>query len=95
MDSLFGFAEKFGVYEKLLRWDIPVPEEARAYARRVIPNGEKTLVISPCSSHTLRNWRAEYYAQVADYAAEKLGCASCCAAAAATRNGAWARKSPG
>ena len=73
MDSLFGFAEKFGVYEKLLRWDIPIPESARAYARRVIPDGQKTLIISPCSSHRLRNWRAEYYAQVADYAAATFG----------------------
>jgi len=31
------------------------------------------LVISPCSSHKLRNWRAEYYAQVADYAVTAYG----------------------
>ena len=73
MDSLFGFAEKFHVHEKLLRWDIPIPEEARAYARRVIPDGARTLIISPCSSHALRNWRPEYYAQIADHAASALG----------------------
>lgn len=73
MDSLFGFAEKFGVYEKLLRWDIPIPAAAHEYARRLIPDGVQTLVISPCSSHALRNWRAEYYAQVADYASASLG----------------------
>jgi heptosyltransferase I len=73
LDSMFGFAEKFGVYEKLLRWDIPIPAEARQYAQRLIPDGAQTLVISPCSSHPLRNWRAEYYAQVADYAITALG----------------------
>jgi len=73
MDSLFGFAEKFHVYEKLLRWDIPIPDEARAYAEKVAPYGEQTLVISPCSSHPLRNWRSDHYAQVADYAAGNLG----------------------
>jgi heptosyltransferase I len=73
MDSLFGFAEKFHVHEKLLRWDIPIPDAARAYARRIIPDGAKTLIISPCSSHALRNWRPEYYAQVADHAASALG----------------------
>ena len=73
MDSLFGFAEKFHVYEKLLRWDIPIPEEARAYAEKVAPGGEQTLVISPCSSHVLRNWRSDHYALVADYAAGNLG----------------------
>jgi heptosyltransferase I len=73
LDALFGFAEKFGVYEKLLRWEIPIPDEARDYARRLIPDGGQTLVISPCSSHVLRNWRAEYYAQVADNAITSFG----------------------
>jgi heptosyltransferase I len=73
MDSLFGFAEKFGVYEKVLRWDIPLTDAHREYARDLVPPDKKTLVISPCSSHRLRNWRAEYYAQVADYAAGALG----------------------
>jgi heptosyltransferase I len=73
MDSLFGFAEKFHVYEKVLRWDIPIPDAAREYARRVAPDGEQTLIISPCSSHALRNWRNEHYAQVADYATGNLG----------------------
>jgi heptosyltransferase I len=73
MDSLFGFAEKFGVYEKILRWDIPLTEADREYAKDLIPDGRQTLVISPCSSHRLRNWRAEYYAEVADYAVGALG----------------------
>jgi heptosyltransferase I len=73
MDALFGFAEKYHVYEKMLRWDIPIPQPARDYARRLIPDDTKTLIISPCSSHKLRNWRAEYYAQIADYAITALG----------------------
>ncbi len=73
LDSLFGFAEEFGVYEKVLRWDIPLPDAARDYARRLIGEDTPTLLISPCSSHSLRNWRAEYYAQVADHAIASLG----------------------
>lgn len=73
MDAMFGFAEKFNVYEKLLRWDIPIPDAARDYARRLIPDDVRALVISPCSSHRLRNWRAEYYAQIGDYASASLG----------------------
>lgn len=73
LDALFGFAEKFHVYDKLLRWDIPIPDEARNYALKVIPDGDRTMIISPCSSHPLRNWRAEYYAQIADYAIGALG----------------------
>jgi heptosyltransferase I len=73
LDGLFGFAERLGVYEKLLRWDIPIPPAARAYAERLIQPHTSTLIISPCSSHPLRNWRAEYYAEVADYAVAHLG----------------------
>lgn len=69
LDSLFGFAEALGVHDRELRWDLPVPPDVIAYARAVIPDSQPTLVISPCSSHPLRNWRAEYYAAVADHAA--------------------------
>jgi heptosyltransferase I len=73
MDSFFGFAEALGVRDRLVSWDIPLPAEAREYAERLIPDARPTLVISPCSSHTLRNWRAERYAAVADYAAGHHG----------------------
>jgi heptosyltransferase I len=72
MDSFFGFAERLGVRDRLLRWDIPIPDAARDYAQRLIPGG-LSMVISPCSSHRLRNWRAEYYALVADFAAKAYG----------------------
>ncbi|HVY81141.1 MAG TPA: glycosyltransferase family 9 protein [Steroidobacteraceae bacterium] len=73
MDSFFGFAEALGVHDRVMNWDIPLPEEARTYARALIPDTRPTLVISPCSSHALRNWRAERYAAVADYAARQHG----------------------
>ena len=72
-DALFGFARRLGVSEREYRWDIPVPPRAAERAARLIPRGRRALIVSPCSSHRLRNWRAERYAQVADYAAEKLG----------------------
>jgi heptosyltransferase I len=69
MDTFFGFAEALGVHDRLLRWDIPLAGDARHYAAQIINDQRPTLVISPCSSHTRRNWRAEYYAEVADHAA--------------------------
>ncbi len=68
LDGLFGFAEALGVHDRELRWEIPLPDAARAYAERLIPDRRPTLVISACSSHQLRNWRAEHYAAVADHA---------------------------
>lgn len=73
LDGLFGFAEGLGVQQRSMRWDIPLPEDALAYARRVIPDRQPTLVISPCSSHRLRNWSPGNYAAVADHAAARHG----------------------
>ena len=73
LDGLFGFADALGVHDRKLRWDIPLPETARAYAARLVPDDRPTLVISACSSHPLRNWRPEHYAAVADHAASAHG----------------------
>jgi heptosyltransferase I len=73
LDGLFGFAEALGLGERSMRWDIPLPESALDYAHRVIPDGQPALVVSPCSSHVLRNWSAEGYAAVADHAAAAHG----------------------
>ncbi len=73
LDSFFGFLTALGIQQRVLRWDIPLPEAAQAYGQRLVPDERPTLVISPCSSHPLRNWRAERYAAVADYAARRYG----------------------
>jgi heptosyltransferase I len=69
LDSFFGFAEFLGVRERVMRWDVPLPRAALDYARSLIPDSRPTVLISPCSSHAQRNWRAERYAAVADHAA--------------------------
>jgi heptosyltransferase I len=71
LDSFFGFPAALGLHERLLRWDVPLPQAARDYALRLIPDRQPTLVISPCSSHPLRNWRAERYAALAAHAARR------------------------
>ncbi len=79
MDGLFGFAQALGVTDLTPRWDIPIPPQAEEFARRHIPEGRDLLIISPCSSNRLRNWRnwsAENYAKVVDYAAERYGMGS-------------------
>jgi heptosyltransferase I len=73
LDSFFGFLAALGIGERLLRWDLPLPPAARAYGERLIPDEQPTLVISPCSSHELRNWSAARYAALATYAAGRHG----------------------
>jgi heptosyltransferase I len=69
LDAIGSFCEPLGLKQTGVVWDLPVPDEARAWARAQWPDdGVPTLAISPCSSHTLRNWRAERYAAVADHA---------------------------
>jgi heptosyltransferase I len=73
LDSFWGFIEAIGIEDRRLEWNLPLPPEALEYAARIIPDARPTLLISPCSSHALRNWRAEYYAQVADHAVSRWG----------------------
>jgi heptosyltransferase I len=73
LDSFLGFLEALGVRDRTLRWDVPLPPEALDYAQKQIPDAKPTLVISPCSSHSRRNWRAQAYAAVADHAVQRHG----------------------
>ncbi|MGA2776509.1 MAG: glycosyltransferase family 9 protein [Steroidobacteraceae bacterium] len=68
LDSFWGFSEALGIDERRLEWNVPLPQAVLEAAQRIIPDAQPTLLISPCSSHVMRNWRPEYYAQVADYA---------------------------
>ncbi len=70
LDGFFQFLETIGLPERELRWEIPIPETARAEADRLLPTAP-FLAISPCSSaraRNFRNWSAERYAAVADHA---------------------------
>lgn len=72
LDAIGSFCEPLGLRQTQVRWDLPVPDAAREWARAQWPHdGMRTLLISPCSSHVLRNWRAERYAAVADHAASR------------------------
>jgi len=71
LDAMFGFVEAMGLRGRSMRWDIPLPDAALQYAQRAIPDTQPALIVSPCSSHELRNWSAERYAAVADYAASR------------------------
>jgi heptosyltransferase I len=73
LESYWGFTEALGIAERRLEWRLPLPDDARAYADALIPDRQPTLLISPCSSHTRRNWRAADYARIADHAVERWG----------------------
>ena len=72
MDGLFEFAQWLGIPTGEPRWDIPVSDEDRRFAAATIDSARPSLVISPCTGQrfrNFRNWSAERYAAIADYAA--------------------------
>ena len=69
LDAIGSFCEPLGLVQGVVEWNLPVPAEAHAWARAQWPDdGTPVLMVSPCSSHVRRNWRAERYAAVADHA---------------------------
>lgn len=69
LDAIGSFCQPLGVEQTEVAWDLPVPAQAWDWARAQWPqDGRPTLLVSPCSSHVLRNWYPERYAAVADHA---------------------------
>ena len=74
LDSLFGFAERARRAPAVDALGHPAARGRRSTTRGArFPDGQPTLVMSPCSSHALRNWSPERYAAVADHAAARHG----------------------
>lgn len=70
LEAIGSFCEPLGLARDEVVWNLPVPDDAHAWARaQWDDDGRRTLMISPCSSHALRNWRADRYAALADHAA--------------------------
>ncbi len=72
-DCLASFLEPLGLTAAPPRWHIPLSEDDHGFARAQLASDRRNLVISPCASHTLRNWPARHYAQLADYAIREHG----------------------
>lgn len=68
LDAFGQFAAALGCPQERVEWRLPVPDEAHAWATAQLPGDIPTLLVSPCSSHRLRNWRIERYAAVASHA---------------------------
>ena len=72
-DVALEFAAALGLPPQPPDWSMPLPAAARDWARAHIPDGVRTLVVSPCSSHVTRVWRSERYAAVIAHAVRECG----------------------
>lgn len=69
VDCMLSFLEPIGLdVPAQPRWDFPLSDEDRAFARQHMPDGQDCVILSPASSHPERIWRPEHYAAVADHA---------------------------
>ncbi len=66
LDGFMQFAEYLACDEKIMDWRIPVSQSDEQFAAEHIDVSRKTVLISPCSSHDLRNWSVANYAQLID-----------------------------
>jgi heptosyltransferase I len=69
LDAIGSFLEPLGLEQRTVRWDLPIPSDAVEFAERHLRGSRPTLLVSPCSSHRLRNWPAERHAAVIDHVA--------------------------
>ena len=73
LDGFLGFLAALGIEDRRLEWNLPLPPETRSYALQLIGEAQPALVVSPCSSHSSRNWSAERYARVIEHAVGQHG----------------------
>lgn len=71
LDGFMEFAKVLGVKNCIYRWDITTTQTDREFAQRIISDNTLNVVISPCSSNTLRNWSVVNYASLCDYLFER------------------------
>lgn len=71
LDAIGSFCEPLGLRQTEVTWNLPIPDDAHAWARAQWEEDahQPVLMISPCSSHVRRNWLPERYAAVANHAA--------------------------
>jgi heptosyltransferase I len=73
VQGFLEFPRALGIRVDEPRWDLPLAASADAWAAEQLPGDQPILLISPCSSHALRNWQPTNYAKVADHAAAEFG----------------------
>ncbi|EPN7234623.1 glycosyltransferase family 9 protein [Vibrio vulnificus] len=70
LDSFYSFIEYLGVPRTPPHWQLPISDADHHFAQETLGD-QPTLVISPAASKDERNWLADRYAALGDYAYEQ------------------------
>jgi len=73
VQGFLSFARALGLQVDAPIWNVPVTDLAKSFAEKYVERDKPVLLISACSSHKLRNWFADRYAKLADYAINQYG----------------------
>ncbi|MBT8110803.1 MAG: glycosyltransferase family 9 protein [Gammaproteobacteria bacterium] len=77
LEAMMSFATATGAQPRDLRWDIPLPENARKFASQFVAAEKPLVVISPCSSQrsrNYRNWSIDNYAAAIRHLQQEYRC---------------------
>ncbi|MCG8466520.1 MAG: glycosyltransferase family 9 protein [Xanthomonadales bacterium] len=72
VQGFLAFARYLGIDVTQPRWDLPISAQAQQFAAKHMTGSKPWLVISPCSSHALRDWPLSHYQAIARFACEVL-----------------------
>lgn len=73
LDGFLKFAQALGVKQREIRWDLPIQQEARVWAKMQLPDPLKgpIVVVNPAASKAERSWPADRYVEVLRYVIKK------------------------
>lgn len=75
LETYLDFAKTLGVATDPIEWRLPIPDSAYTQANE-LSSGQPYMLISPCANpriRNFRNWSAEGYAELIDYAKQQYG----------------------
>ncbi len=70
LEGFLRFADVLGIHSYDIRWDLPISEEDRIWAKAHLPNHTSgpILIVNPAASKTERSWAVERYIAVIKHA---------------------------
>lgn len=74
VDGFLRFAEALGIEQFDIRWDLPISDAERDFARSLLPINIKSpiILVNPAASKPERSWLASRYIEVLQYAIKEF-----------------------